>query len=97
MNIWLIILLAGLGTYLMRSIGVWVAPKSLQARWLNYVPFAVILVMTINSIVGMSGTMQETGAALASSAIVVVASLKKLPLVLCIAIGCLVFGMLAGA
>lgn len=96
MNIWLIIFLAGLGTYLMRSCGVWITSK-VQALWLNHVPFAVILVMTISSIFSLSGTMQETVAALLTSVIVVAASLKKLPLVLCIAIACLLFGMLAGS
>ncbi len=95
MNIWLVIFLAGLGTYLMRSAGTWV--KSLEARWLNHVPFAVILVMTISSISRLSGTMQETVAALATSMIVIAATVKKLPLVLCIAIACLLFGILAGS
>ena len=95
MNIWLVIFLAGLGTYLMRSAGVWV--KSLEARWLNHVPFAVILVMAISSISSLSGTMQETVAALATSMIVIAATVKKLPLVLCIAIACLLFGILAGS
>lgn len=95
MNIWLIIFLAGLGTYLMRSTGVWA--KSLEASWLNHVPFAVILVMTISSISSLSVTRQETVAALVASAIVVAASLKKLPLILCIAIACLVFGILSGS
>ncbi|NEQ20974.1 MAG: branched-chain amino acid transporter [Microcoleus sp. SIO2G3] len=97
MNIWLIIVLTGLGNYLMRSVGVLVALKSLQARWLNHVPFAVILVMTISSINNLSGTTQETLAALVASVVVIAASLKKLPLVLCIAIGCIVFGILIGS
>ncbi len=97
MNIWLIILLAGLGTYLMRSVGVWVSPKTLQVSWLNYVPFAVILVMTLSSVFSLSGTIQETLAAIAAAAIVITASLRKLPLVLCIAMGCIVFGTLTGA
>jgi branched-subunit amino acid transport protein AzlD len=97
MNIWLIIVLTGLGNYLMRSVGVWVSLKSLQARWLNHVPFAVILVMTISSINSLSGTSQEALAALVASVVVIAASLKKLPLVLCIAIGCIVFGMLIGS
>jgi len=97
MNIWLIIVLTGLGNYLMRSVGVWVSLESLQARWLNHVPFAVILVMTISSINSLSGTTQETLAALVASVVVIAASLKKLPLVLCIAIGCIVFGMLIGS
>lgn len=95
MNIWLIIFWAGLGTYLMRSAGVWT--KSIEARWLNHVPFAVILVMTISSILSFSGTMQETVAAFFTSVIVVAASLKKLPLVVCIAIACLVYGMIVGS
>lgn len=96
MNIWLIIFLAGLGTYLMRSAGVWVASKYAQAAWLNHVPFAVILVMTITSLSSLSGTIQEMLAAIASSAIVITASMRKVPLVLCVAIGCIVFGTLAG-
>lgn len=95
MNIWLVIFLAGLGTYLMRSAGAWV--KFLEARWLNHVPFAVILVMAISSIFSVSGTMQETVATLVTSVIVVAATVKKLPLVLCIAIACLVFGILASS
>jgi branched-subunit amino acid transport protein AzlD len=57
----------------------------------------VILVMTISSINSLSGTSQETLAALVASVVVIAASLKKLPLVLCIAIGCIVFGMLIGS
>ena len=94
MNIWLIIFWAGLGTYLMRSCGVWVKSK-FQARWLNHVPFAVILVMAISSISSLSGTMQETVAAIFTSMIVVAASLKNLPLVVCIAAACLVYGVIA--
>ena len=93
MNIWLVIFWAGLGTYLMRSCGVWITSK-FQARWLNHVPFAVILVMAISSISSLSKTRQETLAALLTSVIVIAASLKKLPLVLCIAIACLVYGMM---
>lgn len=93
MNIWSIIFWAGLGTYLMRSCGVWVTSK-VQARWLNHVPFAVILVMAISSISSLSGTMQEIVAAVLTSVIVVAASVKKLPLVVCIAAACLVYGML---
>lgn len=96
MNIWLIIFWAGIGTYLMRSTGVWITSQ-LQARWLNHVPFAVILVMTISSLSSLSGTMQETVAAVSTSVIVVAASLKKLPLVVCIAAACLVYGMLTNS
>jgi branched-subunit amino acid transport protein AzlD len=94
MTIWLIILLAGLGTYLMRSTGIWVAPKWVPHRWLAHLPLAVILVMTVGSISSFDNTSRELVAAIAASGAVVLASLKKLPLVVCIAIGCVVFGAL---
>jgi hypothetical protein len=53
--------------------------------------------MIVSSVFSLSGTIQETSAAIASSTVVVGARLGKLPLVPCIAIGCLVFGILVGA
>jgi hypothetical protein len=47
MNVWWMIALSGMGTYLMRSAGVWVNPKLVQGRWLDHLPFAVILVITV--------------------------------------------------
>jgi branched-subunit amino acid transport protein len=94
MDIWLIIFFAGLGTYLMRSTGLWIAPKWIPQRWLAHLPLAVILVMTVGSISSFSDTSRGLLAAIAASGAVVLASLKKLPLVACIAIGCVVFGAL---
>ncbi|HEY9620106.1 MAG TPA: AzlD domain-containing protein [Crinalium sp.] len=93
--IWLIIALSGLGTYLMRSTGIWVAPRFVPHRWLAHLPLAVILVMTVGGIYSLGETPRGMVAAIAASAAVVLASLKKLPLVVCIAIGCIVFGALA--
>jgi len=96
MNIWLIIFLSGLGTYLMRSVGIW-ATKPVQFSWLHHIPFAVILVMAISSIFDLSQTPQQTLSAIAATTAVITASVFKLPLVLRIALGCLVFGVITGA
>ncbi|OKH26268.1 AzlD domain-containing protein [Chroogloeocystis siderophila] len=94
MNIWIIILLAGLGTYLMRSVGIW-ATKPIQSPWLHHIPFAVILVMAISGIIDLSQTPQTTKSAIAATVIVITASVFQLPLVLRIVLGCLVFGAIA--
>lgn len=94
MNIWGIILLGALGTYLMRSAGVWIAPEMTKARWLGRVPFAVILVMAVSSIAGAGGTTREAIAALSATAIVIATSIGRLSLILRIAIACLVYGLL---
>lgn len=75
----------------MRSVGIW-ATKPIQSPWLHHVPFAVILVMAISGVVDLSQTPQETGSAIAAAIVVITASIFKLPLVLRIALGCLVFG-----
>jgi branched-subunit amino acid transport protein AzlD len=95
MNIWWIIALTGIGTFLMRSAGVWVKPEFVQGRWLNHLPFAVILVIAISSLSGFTTTEQETIRTILASAAVIAASLRQLPLVVCIAIGCGVFGVLS--
>lgn len=88
-----VIFLAGLGTYAMRSTGIWVSAQVVQLRWLGYLPLAVILVMAVNSVSGLTGTGQTTLAVVIASAVVVVANLKHLPLVVCIALGCAAFGL----
>ncbi|MBD2462929.1 AzlD domain-containing protein [Oscillatoria sp. FACHB-1407] len=95
--IWLIIALAGIGTYVMRSSGVWVPPKFIPTRWLAHLPLAVILVITVGSIASFTDTPQSSLGAIAATLAVILASLKKLPIVVGIAIGCVVFGALAGA
>jgi branched-subunit amino acid transport protein AzlD len=94
MNLTWVILLAGIGTYLMRSAGVWIAPQYTQFRWLDYLPFAVILVMAVGSVANLNSTPQEIIGAIAASLVVIGASFKKLPLVACIAIGCVMFGLI---
>jgi branched-subunit amino acid transport protein len=98
MTIGWVIFLAGLGTYAMRSTGLWVSAQMVQLRWLGYLPLAVILVMAVSSVSGLvgtgqAGTVQTTLAALVASAVVAVANLRRLPLVVCIALGCAVFGI----
>ncbi|NJL56075.1 branched-chain amino acid transporter [bacterium] len=95
MNIWWVIFLAGIGTYLMRSAGVWLPPQLFQARWLNHLPLAVILVLTISSMVSLSGSTLETLATVVAGAVVAIASFKKVPLIFCVAIGCGVWGAIA--
>ncbi|MBE9178997.1 AzlD domain-containing protein [Oculatella sp. LEGE 06141] len=87
-----VIFWGGIGTFLMRSAGVWIAPQYVNFRWLDYLPFAVILVMAVGSAFNLSDTGQQTLAAIAASSAVVVANFKELPLIVCIAIGCVVFG-----
>jgi len=95
MNFWWMVFLAGVGTYLMRSVGVWLPPQWVPSRWLAFLPLAVILVMAVSSLASFIGADQETwGMAIATFA-VIVASLKRLPLFACIAIGCGVFGAIA--
>lgn len=98
MNIWLIILFTGLGTCLMRIVGVWVEPKYLQANWLTHIPLAVILVMALSSVLNLinvgAGQLEQLLAAIAAITIVILATLKELPLIICIASGCIVFGLL---
>ncbi|AFY87170.1 MULTISPECIES: AzlD domain-containing protein [Chroococcidiopsis] len=94
MHVWWIILLAGLGTFLMRSVGIWVRTR-LQAGWLDKVGFAVILVMATSSVADLGQSTVEIWGAIAASIVVVVASIYKLPLLLRIAFGCLVFGAIA--
>ncbi|MGG6295908.1 AzlD domain-containing protein [Leptolyngbya sp. AN02str] len=96
MNIWWTIVLAGIGTYLMRSVGVWLPSKFIPSAWLAHLPLAVILVLTISSLTGFTETTSGTVGAIAASLVVGVASWYKLPLVVCIALGCGVFGLLAG-
>jgi branched-subunit amino acid transport protein len=92
MNIWWVIFLAGIGTYLMRSAGVWLPPQFFQARWLNHLPLAVILVLTISSMVSLSGSTMETLATVVAGVVVAIASFKKVPLIFCVAIGCGMWG-----
>lgn len=79
----------------MRSAGVWVNPKLVQGRWLEELPFAVILVITVSSLGSFTTTLQSSIAAIAASLIVIFTSWRKLPLIVCIAIGCAVYGLLA--
>jgi branched-subunit amino acid transport protein len=95
MDIWWMILLAGLGTFLMRSVGVWVRTDRLQANWLDRIGFAVILVMAASSVADLGQSAVEVWGAIAASIVVVVASIVKLPFLLRIALGCLVFGAIA--
>jgi len=95
MHVWWVILLAGLGTLLMRSVGIWVQTDRLQAGWLDKVGFAVILVMATSSVTDLGQSPIEIWGAIAASIVVVVASILKLPFLLRIALGCLVFGAIA--
>jgi branched-subunit amino acid transport protein len=92
MNIWWVIFLAGVGTYLMRSAGVWLPPQFFQARWLNHLPLAVILVLTISSMVSLSSSPVETLATVMAGVMIAIASFKKVPLIFCVALGCGVWG-----
>lgn len=94
MNIGWMIFWAGLGTYLMRSTGVWLPHRWIPTRWLAHLPLAVILVMAIASLAGLTPTPQDAVSTLLAGAAVAIATLKRLPLAVCILIGCVVFGAL---
>lgn len=95
MNIWWLIALTGIGTFLMRSAGAWVKSELVQGRWLNHLPFAVILVITISSASSFTETQQGAISTILAGAAVIAASLRQLPLVICVAIGCAVFGLVS--
>lgn len=76
----------------MRSVGIW---ATIQSPWLHHVPFAVILVMAIGGVVDSSQTPPQTASAIAATIVIIIASVFKLPLVLRIALGCLVFGAMS--
>lgn len=94
MEIWLLIFFAGMGTFLMRTAGVWLPERLVPSRWLTYLPLAVILVMAIASLSGFAGMTRETLAMAIATVAVVLASLRNLPLFVCIGVGCVVFGMM---
>lgn len=95
MNYWWAMFFAGIGTYLMRSAGAWVNPQWLKADWISQLPFAVILVMAVSSLASFitveAGWMPLLGAIVATLA-VVIATWRRLPLGVCIVIGCAIFG-----
>lgn len=95
MKIWWIIICSGIGTYLMRSAGVWIDPNLVQGRWLEELPFAVILVIAVSSLGNFTTNSASLIAAIAASLAVIFTSWRKLPLIVCIAIGCAVYGLLA--
>ncbi len=95
MNVWWTVFFAGIGTYAMRSVGVWLPARWIPTRALTHLPLAVILVLTLSSLVQFTDTAGGTRGAIAASLIVIIASFKKLPLVLCIVLGCAVFGLFA--
>lgn len=95
MTIGWVIFWAGIGTYLMRSAGVWLPPQLFQARWLNHLPLAVVFVLTTSSLVSLSGSVLETLATAGAGMAVAIASFKGVPLMICVAIGCGVFGAIA--
>lgn len=95
MNFWWMVFWAGVGTYLMRSVGVWLPPQWVPSRWLAFLPLAVILVMAVSSLASFVGPDRETWGMAIATVAVVLASVKRLSLFACIAIGCGVFGAIA--
>lgn len=90
------IFFAGLGTFLLRTVGVWIDPRWLKIRWLDHLPFAVILVMVVASLASFvipTVSVMQTLGAIAASVAVILASLKRVPLFGCVILGCLIYGM----
>lgn len=92
MSLPVLILLAGIGTFLMRTAGVWLPEAWVPTRWLVYLPLAVILAMAVASVMGLVSQPSETGATILATLAVVGGALCKWPLAVCILLGCAVFG-----
>ncbi|MBF2084780.1 AzlD domain-containing protein [Thermoleptolyngbya sp. C42_A2020_037] len=92
MSLPLLILLAGIGTFLMRTAGVWLPERWVPTRWLSYLPLAVILAMAAASVMGLGSQPSETVATILATLAVVGGALCKWPLAVCILLGCVVFG-----
>jgi branched-subunit amino acid transport protein len=90
-----LILLAGIGTFLMRTAGVWLPEAWVPTRWLAYLPLAVILAMAVASVMGLVSQPSETVATVLATLAVVGGALCKWPLAVCILLGCGVFGVVA--
>lgn len=93
-NLAAVIFVGGIATYAMRSAGIWLRGSWTRAAWLDELPFAVILVLTVSSLAGLCETWREVGAGLLASGAIVVASRLKLPFIVGLAIGCGVYGLL---
>ncbi|WP_448604107.1 AzlD domain-containing protein [Thermoleptolyngbya sp.] len=87
-----LILLAGIGTFLLRTAGVWLPERWVPTRWLSHLPLAVILAMAVASVMGLVVQPSETVATLVATLAVVGGALCKWPLAVCILLGCVVFG-----
>lgn len=83
---------AGIGTFLLRTAGVWLLERWVPTRWLSHLPLAVILAMAVASVMGLVGQPSETVATLVATLAVVGGALCKWPLAVCILLGCVVFG-----
>ncbi|NJL22564.1 MAG: hypothetical protein HC895_19900 [Leptolyngbyaceae cyanobacterium SM1_3_5] len=53
------------------------------------------MVITVSSLDGLTTNSMSLAAAIAASLAVIFTSWRKLPLIVCIAIGCVVYGLLA--
>ncbi|QKD84296.1 branched-chain amino acid transporter [Thermoleptolyngbya sichuanensis A183] len=95
MSLTVLILLAGIGTFLMRTAGVWLPEAWVPTRWLAYLPLAVILAMAVASVMGLVSQPSETVATILTTLAVVGGALCKWPLAVCILLGCGVFGMVS--
>ena len=93
-NLITVIFIGGIATYAMRSAGIWLRGSWTRAAWIDELPFAVILVLTVSSLAGICETWRELGAGLLASGAIVAATRWKLPVIVGLAIGCGVYRLL---
>jgi len=94
MNLPFVILLGGIATYLMRSAGLWLRGRWSQAQWLDELPFAVILILTLSSVIALCETPIQALAAGLSLSAIALSQYFKLPVIVSLAIACLIYGAL---
>ncbi|GAB4156618.1 MAG: hypothetical protein Fur0046_36610 [Cyanobacteria bacterium J069] len=93
MPLFTLILISGIGTFLLRTAGVWLPEPWIPTRWLTYLPLAVILAMAVASVSSLMSQQGEEMATLLATVAVLAAALRKWPLAVCIMLGCGVFGL----
>lgn len=93
MSIWFVILFAGLGTYLMRSGGIFYNKNWGGSSWLDHIRIAVLLVMVVDGLFAMTRTQSEFLAMFIASLVTLATSMARLPLVVRMLFGCVVYGI----
>jgi uncharacterized membrane protein len=96
LRVWIATLLTAAGTYVFRIAGSLPAASHLRARgWLHHVPSAVLLVLAVDAVIPQHLPSPGLTLALGAATVAVVgASLLRVPLLLRLAVGCVVYALL---